>query len=234
MLHAALDLASRTNEDDDSAEGEWERRAYPLKVYADVVEGALDVSGERRDYLSGRMGAILDAGSANRPAEYTDLGNRLNVGAMMRDLRRTVSFVRSDYIGWEVDRFFRASKSAMACVATIGQRLFDKMEGSGWEDAKPVASTELRRLVVECPLDPGGISTRYDHEFLTVKEDLKQDDLKGLGEAYAVYHVMDEMALIGLHRDPTVEEAIGETLGKTRCKFPSGMADALVALREAR
>ena len=82
LLGSALHLASRTiswswwsGEDENSDEGEWERRQFPFKVYADVVEGAFEVSQMRRDFLTERINAILDP-EADWPAKkFIELGN---------------------------------------------------------------------------------------------------------------------------------------------------------------
>ena len=230
LLGSALHLASRTiswswwsGTDENSDEGEGERRQFPFKVYADVIEGAFEVSQLRRDFLTERINAILDP-EADWPAKkFVELGNRLNLGASMKDGRKMISLVRADYIGWEIDRFFRASKSAMPCIATIGQRLFDRIEGTSWEDAQPVPNTELRRLVVECPLDPGKGSKRYDHSFLALKQEMSEEELKGVCAPYKVYHIVREFQLFGLHHNQVAER----TMGRTREYFTLGMVDAV-------
>ena len=230
LLGSALHLASRTiswswwsGKDEISDEDEGERRQYPFKVYADVVEGAFEVSQERRDFLTERISAILDPGADWPAKEFIELGNRLNLGALMKDSRRMISLVRTDYIGWEIDRFFRASKLAMPCIATIGQRLFDRIEGTSWEDAEPVPNTKLRRLVVECPLIPGGGSKRFDHSFLVLKQEMSEGELKGVGAPYRVYHIVRDIQLFGLHHNQVAER----TMGRTLKYFTPDMVDAV-------
>ena len=152
-----------------------------------------------------------------------NMGNRLNLGVLMKDGRKMISLVRTDYIGWEIDRFFRASKSAMPCIATIGQRLFDKIEGTSWEDAEPVPNTVLRRLVVECPLFPGRGSIRYDHSFLALKQEMREEELKGVGAPYSVYHIVRDIQLFGLHHNQVAKR----TMGRTRQYFTPDMVDAV-------
>ena len=108
LLHSALNLASRTiswswwsGKNEDREDGEWECGRYPFKVYADVVQDAFEVSDMRRDFLTERISAILGREEDWSEKQFIELGNRLNVGTLMRDERKMFSLVRTDYIGWK-------------------------------------------------------------------------------------------------------------------------------------
>ena len=217
LLQSALDLANSTitwfpardDDGEESADDAWESKILPFKVYIDLIENAVEISMPRRDFLLERIPAILGSPLSRSQRDFAQIGNRLNAATLIGDQRRWVASVRTDYLGWEVDRFFRASKSAIPCVVTVGDALFEEISNTPGDGFDRVGGTELRRTVIECAL-PGG-HTRYDHSFLHLRHELCPSLLKGLDAPYCVYHVLRKRDLNELRSNGVDEEMMKPT-----------------------
>ena len=205
LFHAALTVADRsiywTSASDDKEPGDrpFETKKLPLKFYIDILDDAFEVSGPRCDFVTKRLPEIIGADEISNNGDFIELGNRLHAGSLMGDGRRLITAVRSDYIGWEVDRFFRATKFALPSVVTVGQALFERVVDRSEESEEGLDGTGLQKAVIECPLDREGLSTRFDHSLRYVKKDIAPECLKGVGEGYTVYRVIRGSDLLGLH-----------------------------------
>ena len=233
LLHSALDVASRLihwtsapDDDEDGRDGPWETRRLPLKFYIDIIDDVFEVSGPRRDFMTDRLPEILGAEERWSSEDFIELGNRLHAGSLMGDGRRLITAIRTDFIGCEVDRFFRATKLALPRVVTVGRTLFEKAVDVSADSDGGLGGTGLQEAVVERPLHQGG-GTRFDYSFRYVREDVGPDELKG--EGYAVYRVLRESDLFGL-RHTGVDEVIMEETFKV---FTLAMERAVRAARQA-
>ena len=209
-------------------EGLSEAKHLPVKFYIDIVDEVFEVSGPRRDFVTQRLPEILGSEGSRAIEDFIELGNRLHAGSLMGDARRLVAAIRSDYIGWEVDRFFRATKFALPCVVTVGQALFEEVIDVSEASDEGLGGTGLQKMVVACPIHQGG-GTRDDHRFRYVKKAIRPAKLKGVGEGYAVYRVLCEFDLLGL-RHSCADEAIME---KTFKVFTAEMERAVRAAGQA-
>ena len=215
LFHAALEVAKRpihwtsaTDDHDLASERSLETRHLPLKFYIDILDDAFEVSAPRRDFVTERLPEILGPEENQNSGDFIELGNRLHAGNLMGDGRRLVTAIRTDYIGWEVDRFFRATKFALPSVITVGRALFEDTFHAPRDSDGSLDGTGLQMAVVECPIQQGA-STRYDHSFRYVKKDIKPEKLKGVDEGYTVYRVLRENDLLGL-RHTGADHAIME------------------------
>lgn len=204
LFHAALNVAARrliqwtSAPEDYSGRQPCETRILPLKFYMDILDDACEVSGQRCNFMTKRLSKVLGAEDSLNHRNFIELGNRLHAGSVMGDGRRLIQTIRTDYIGWEVDRFFRANKFALPLVATVGQNLFDKVFDDPKQSGKGLYNTGLQKAVIEYPIDQGGSSLYYDY-FRYVKNDISPKELKGVGEGYTVYWVLRDHDLLGLH-----------------------------------
>ncbi len=228
LFHSALAVAGRaifwTSAADDEEPGDrpFEIRNLPLKFYMDILDDAFEVSGPRCDFVTERLPEIIGTGESSNNEDFIELGNRLHAGSLMADGRRLITAFRTDYIGWEVDRFFRATKFALPCVVTVGRALFERVVDRSEESEEGLDGTGLQRAMIECPLDRGGSSTRFDHTLRYVKKDITPMCLKGVGEGYTVYRVIGENDLLGLHH-PCADKTI---MQDTFTVFTPKMAEA--------
>ena len=244
LLHAAqaatgdlIRWVSATEEDAgeewdkwDQDDGEpWEMKNLPLKFYVDIIDDAFEITGPRQDFITGRLPRILGEEDAWAGKDFVELGNRLHAGGLLGDGRRLVTTIRTDYIGWEVDRFFRMTKYALPCVVAVGRNLFEEAVQGSPKDADRVGDTELRKAVFACSIrDSRG--TRFDHRFRFVKKDVDARCLKGVGEGYAVYQVIREHELLGLRHTSADDEVMEDTYKV----FTEEMEDAARAALHAR
>ena len=213
LLHAALTVANRlihwTSAPDDVekfAAGTWETRYLPLKFYVDLLDDAFEVSGPRRDFVIERVAQILGPEESWNSEDFIEFGNRLHAGSVMGDGRRLVTTIRTDYIGWEVDRFFRATKYALPGVVTVGRALFNRAFGLPEHPDEHVGCTNLMKTVLQCHIQQQG-SAHLDHCFRYVPKNIPPKELKGVGEGYTVYRVLRRNDLLSL-RHRSAEKSI--------------------------
>ena len=188
----------------------WERKNLPLKFYVDIIDDAFEITGPRRDFMTERLPLILGEEDVWAGGDFIELGNRLHAGSLLGDGRRLVTTTRTDYIGWEVDRFFRMTKYALPSVVVVGGNLFEEAVQGSPKDAEVVGDTELRKAVFACPI-PDSPGTRFDHWFRFVRKDVDADSLKGVGEGYAVYQVIRKLELLGLRHTGADDEIMEDT-----------------------
>ena len=219
MLNQHIFWTSAQDGDDgcDTEDSECER--LPFKVYIDLIEDAFEISIPRLEFLSGRMARLIDGKEAWRDKDFVEVGNRLNAGTLMADGRRLLSTTRTDYIGWEIDRFFRATKYAVPCATTVGRNLFERILKKSETIWKDPGGSELRRAVVEVPRDEGGVSRSCDRGFLYVARKVDPCELKGVDEAYRVYRVVREHELFGLHQNGLDKVMMKPTLDVFSCSM---------------
>ena len=231
LVDSALKLSSweifwtsARDEADEFEDDEPESQRLPLKVYIDFIEDAFEIAGPRLDYLSDQMAGFFDSEEVWRGGESAELANRLNAGTLMADGRRLLATTRTDYIGWEIDRFFRVTKFAIPNVVTVGANLFERiLHESEHVYRETCGGNELRRAVIQVPRDPGRISLWWNHDFFYVKSDIPAAELKGVDEAYRVYRVGRKYELYGLYA-PDLDEA---TMKPVRRVFSRAMVKAL-------
>ena len=229
LLHSALDVANRLihwtsarDDDEDGGDGRWESRCLPLKFYIDTIDDAFEVSGPRCDFMMQRLPEILGAQENWSGEDSIELGNRLHAGSLMGDGRRLLTSIRTDYIGWEVDRFFRATKFALPCVVTVGRGLFEEVVDVSEDSDESLGGTGLQRAVVACPIDRLG-GTRFDNTFRYVKQDIGASELTGVGSDYSVYRVLRENDLLSLRYNGVAKEIMRKTFEV----FTPAMEDAV-------
>ena len=214
LFHAALAVAARpifwtsASDDEDPGDRPFETRNLPLKFYMDILDDAFEVSGPRCDFVTERLPEIIGTEESSNNGDFIELGNRLHAGSLMGDGRRLITAIRTDYIGWEVDRFFRATKFALPSVVTVGRALFERVVDRSEESEEGLDGTGLQKAVIECPIDRG-LSARFDHTLRYVKMDVAPECLKGVGEGYTVYRVIRGNDLLGLHH-PCADKTIME------------------------
>lgn len=130
----------------------WERKNLALKFYVDIIDDAFEITGPRRDFMMERLPLIIGEEDVWAGEDFIELGNRLHAGSILGDGRRLVTTTRTDYIGWEVDRFFRMTKYGPPSVVVVGGNLFEEAVQGSPKDAEMVGDTELRRVVFACPI----------------------------------------------------------------------------------
>ncbi len=163
-----------------------------LKITMDVITDALEVASVREKYLAPHVASLLSP--LKKPTRfvkagddrYINLCNRLGIANQVKTKEKVLSSIRSDYIGWEIDRFFRLRKAAIKGTVLVGPNIL-----SDFESNKLIVSTDT-----ENQTKPGwtisNINIRLccgQHSFTSLggnyklaKRYLPADELKGIGE----------------------------------------------------
>lgn len=128
----------------------------PLKITVDVITDALEVAAIREKYLAPRVASLLSPlGKQPSPVQvgndsYINLCNRLGIANQVKAKDKVHSSIRSDYIGWEIDRFFRLTKASIKGGVLIGPEIL-----SDFETNNLLESTEI-----ECQTQGGWLISK--------------------------------------------------------------------------
>lgn len=167
------------------------RISLPLKITMDLVSDALEMNKLREKYLTPHVAELLTPlGKPRQRAvqegdeDFIKLCNHLGVSSRVATMDKCYSLTRSDYIGWEVDRFFRLTKEAIKNAVLIGPEIlnaFDThqlIETNGTEkfssDGKWLMSAPLLKVQ-----NGSCITSIGDYQF--ARRTVPAADLKGVG-----------------------------------------------------
>ena len=94
--------------------------------------------------------------------------------------------VRSDFLGYEVDRFFRTTKAAIPQCVTIGQGLAARLylADGATLPVTSVGHTKLTRAQLEIP----GVGS-VKNDWKVVRKELPKEQLPGCDEDYVTFHI---------------------------------------------
>lgn len=178
----------------DEFDQSYDRMDLPFKCFADLITDGLEISEIRAEFLEKQINVYVGKENASpKGVDYVDFGNRLNIGTVELSGRTSRLSRRSDYIGHEIDRFFRATKAALPGVFTLGESLFNKMavtskhiEFPGLSQGTLTYKNSITKI--DAPLT-----------FIYGRRELSQDDMKGIGKAYSAYCLVTLPLLRRLH-----------------------------------
>ena len=229
VLHSVLNVADQRIGSEwapDGDTGPLGARGLPLKFYVDILDDAFEINSPRLDFMLEQLPRFFGPECALSDEDFVELGNRLHAGILQGNRERLHTTIRTDYIGWEVDRFFRASGSALPGVVTVGRALFERVVDVSEEPDEGLGGTDLHKAVIECPVGKGG-SKRLERDFHYVRRHLRSSELKGICSDYAVYRVLREMDLLGLRHPGQHDPVMCETFAV----FTPAMEQAVRDLR---
>jgi hypothetical protein len=196
LIDAALEIASKqvhliATENEEKNPFQFDRNfdygaiepvLSPIKVFMDVVEHASDLGKMRDDRLIAAIPQIImeSRGHAPSSAELARIASRLCFGASEATRWARFEVYRTDYIGHEVDRFFRTTKAALPGTVGIGMSMAQHL---GLTFGEPVSGiTAVYKRAGE-PLRGG---TPHDPIHAARRTFA---DLKGIGYPYDVYQL---------------------------------------------
>ena len=167
----------------------------PLKITVDVITDALDVATVREKYLAPHVASLLSP--LDKPAKFVQAGddgyinlcNKLGIANQVKTKEKVLSSIRTDYIGWEIDRFFRLTKSAIKGAVLIGPEIL-----SDFDTNKLIVSTDP-----ESQSKPG-----WSISDIRIKVCCGQNSFTSLGENYVLartYFPADEQKGVGVGCD---------------------------------
>jgi hypothetical protein len=198
LIDAALEIASKQvhliateNEEENPFHfdhnfdyGAIEPILSPIKVFIDVIEHATDLGKMRDDRLIAAVQQIIaeSRGHAPSSAELAQVLSRLCFGTSEATRWARFQVYRTDYIGHEIDRFFRTTKAALPGVVVIGASMAQHL---GLTFSEPVSDIMAVYNGAGQPLRGG---TPHD-PIHAARSTLKAEDLKGIGYPYDVYQL---------------------------------------------
>lgn len=112
--------------------------SFQKKVFIDILNNYLDVNSIRYDYHSKTIAEIyalrkiksqdnirLKEFNEDYASVFATLTGNLNLGITIVEEQKTKTYLRTDYIGPDVDKFFRCTKFTHPSFTVIGQTLFE-------------------------------------------------------------------------------------------------------------
>jgi hypothetical protein len=168
------------------------RIEIPLKITIDLIKEALDVGIVREKFLAPHVVSLLSPlGKATKPVlagdpAYINLCNRLGIANQVSAGGKVHSSVRTDYIGWEIDRFFRLTKAAIKGTVLIGPEITSIFDSHSLiisnnterqsQDGKWTVS--MPRIKIPCG---SGSYTSLNETYVLARRHVSAKELKGIG-----------------------------------------------------
>lgn len=239
VVRQCVDLAVPENDDDrdwtpDFEYGHVEYVQSPIKVFIDLVEHATSIGTIRDEGLREAIPDLLrefhriDRVPGTEVAAVPDE----QVAAVMRRLSLSTyepigrvehSSYRTDFIGHEIDRFFRSTKAALPGTVSIGQALAEKLDlqfDPVGDDISQVLMRDRQPLRGGLPNEP----------LYARRRTLTEPELKGIGYEYETYNVFHPLTLKGnyvLMEAQKQNGGAGNAYDDTIKKLPVNMVDRL-------
>ncbi len=216
LIDSALQIAVRdveffATEHDDGGKfvpdfdyGAFEPVRSPIKVFLDTIEHASNVGRIRDDHLRRVIPEILERfhGSSAPAAEIAEVSNRLCLGRSEACAWSGLELYRTDYIGHEIDRFFRSTKAALPGTVVIGEAMAQRLglRFNGPDDGiLEVRNRSDVALQGGTPFDP--IHGR--------SKTLTEKDMKGISYAYKTYVLFAPRALNAVYKTAAIQKEQG-------------------------
>lgn len=164
----------------------------PLKITIDLVTDALEVGTVREKYLAPHVASLLSPlGKFPRPVQvgddgYINLCNRLGIANQVKAKGKVHSSIRTDYIGWQIDRFFRLTKAAIKGGVLVGPEILSDFETHNLlvstpteSQSKPGWAISNIRIRICCGANS---ITSLGENYMLARRYLPSEEQKGVGE----------------------------------------------------
>ena len=155
-----------------------------FKIYADLIEHCMESNAVRLGSFNKRFSQFFSLGKATseeRQVAYRELTERLHMGTQGGFAGTVRLAYRTDYIGFEIDRFFRATKFALPGLISLGETLVEHLY------RPPLVHPW--RSGQEFPIAQGG--TLKPATYRCVSTVCPEAQMKGIGSDYRIYHLFD-------------------------------------------
>ncbi len=167
----------------------------PVKAFIDLILEPLEVNVERYEHLKDVVARLNGSGSAVYAVDraYVDICNRLNLGAVSAFDPRFRVQVRTDYVGLEIDRFFRLTQFCKPLILGVGETLMRHLPHRVRDISPRHAHIDVKRLVTgarDTESEPAGGNGKY-----VIRETVPAASLKGISEDYCIHHVFGDAGL---------------------------------------
>lgn len=180
----------------------------PIKATLDLLINPVEANRERYEYLKD---IVLPADERQRRSLYAidrnaaEICERLNLGAVGMFEDGHPVHVRRDYIGLEVDRFFRMTSCCRPLLLGMGRTLMAHVD----QTIQPV-SRDLEHIAVKT-LAFGPAWAAPKMKKYVIREAITPGRLKGISHGYEIYHLFGERSLgKGIYAPPPGMEMMME------------------------
>jgi hypothetical protein len=173
----------------------------PIKMFIDLLSHASDLGHLRDEELLPAVPDLLRTYHHREPTplEIVTVARRMSFSRYDSIGWGNFRESRTDYIGHEIDRFFRTTKSAVPGIVTIGQAMAREM---GLVLKPPKTGIKPNKEAIQAVLSNAGAplvgGEPSDPVHARIRT-LKQGELKGIGYDYDTYSLFVPRALNGLY-----------------------------------
>lgn len=181
--------------DDDAGAGRSRVFDLPIKAHIDVVSEAIEVNVERYEYLKDVVAALSGQTAAVYSIDdrYLEVCNRLNLGSAKTLGSRAGLSTRTDYIGLQVDRFFRLAKFCVPRLLGVGEALMCRLPHAVEPVAAELEHLPLKTIAIAAPSDADAAPATVRKYAITQR--VAARDMKGVSGDYTLYHVFGGLNL---------------------------------------
>lgn len=186
----------------------------PIKVYVDLVDHCEELNRGRYEHLKDVVAAArgLTSTVIDLDDDFFETCERLNLSVPEGPRGRRRAYAREDYIGLEIDRFFRLTKQCFPRLLTVGRNLFDFIGYSLTPVAPDYEHLDLKLIK---PGDESiGLGVANEPVF-AIRSAIASAEMKGISDDYAVYYLFD-LPSLGDHfaaPSPIIDGMMDETRG---------------------
>ncbi|HPN30768.1 MAG TPA: hypothetical protein PKY81_07410 [bacterium] len=164
------------------------------KVYIDLINEYQEISHIRYDVFTKLynnlftiQGKISDETKKEKFSIYI---NRLNIGTYLgNNDNKSQILHRFDPFGYEVDLFFRCSKSAKPGLISLGEQLFSCFF------LEEQYSFKTGSFIEKFKFPEGYKGSVHYHYFNCIMDEISKEDLKGIGKKYQIYYLYNKQFL---------------------------------------
>ena len=238
LIDAAIEVACQSvrflaTENDDNLPfdpnfeyGHIEPIQSPIKMFIDLLGHTTNLGRLRDEALVNAIPGLLKTYHQREPTpvEIVTVARRMSLSGFEPIGRWNFHEYRTDFIGHEIDRFFRTTKSAIPGVVTIGGSMARAMDLSFKSTPQTVHAVFTNGGV---PL-MGGVPA--DPVYARIRT-LKPDELKGIGYPYDTYTLFAPRSLKGLYVQMEADKRNkipALPYADTAAVIPPGVVDDLV------
>jgi hypothetical protein len=170
------------------AKGTHVRFDLSTKALVDLVTNALHLPQRRFKYFDDKIMDLLGAEARAAhpdPADYAALCYGLNFRPSRPASEELLGISRSDYVGTQIDRFFRTTKACKPRLVTVGESLWDRLDFHPSPLQPGIRINQLSR--------PG--DAILPDSCRAARETIPASEMTGINTDYTVWHLFCEDTL---------------------------------------
>jgi hypothetical protein len=161
-----------------------------LKALIDLVTNALHLPDRRYAHFENKIMGLL--GSEARlsevdPGDYAALCYGLNFRPARPISQELLGVTRSDYVGMQIDRFFRTAKACKPRLVSVGSTLWEKL-GVKLTQPRPKVGVYLTGC-------EEGIDVQFAGKCIASRETIPAREMTGIDHDYEVWHLYSKHTL---------------------------------------